>query len=164
MLEHKLRQPAPGQPKPALTRLKELGAEERAAVMQILRENTYQHAQKIISARLGFECRKGTLFRFFSWQAKQDAIRQSEDMLAQAERFMQQQRPDWTEEQMRELAATFFIMHALENRDSGQFVKVARLGILEKHHHLESRKLDLHLEKYAQVGSAEAPFRKNQSP
>lgn len=153
MSERKLRQTAPGEPKPALTRLKELGAAERATVMSILRTNRYEEARALLAERVGFECSKGALSRFFAWQAKQEAMREAQDIVGQAERFMQRERPEWTEEKVREVAGTFFMMRAMGNRDASEFLKFARLGVLEKHEELESRKLDFHRKKFEHQGN-----------
>ncbi|HEY2081407.1 MAG TPA: hypothetical protein VGI88_01385 [Verrucomicrobiae bacterium] len=154
MMERKLRQPAPGQPKPALTQLKELDAEERSAVMDILRTNTYGHARELVAERVGFRCSKGALCRFFSWQAKQQAAQESQDILGQVERFMRQQHPEWTEEKLREMGNMFFVVQSMKDRDTKGFISLTRLGILDQHRQLESQKLDLYLKKFEQETTA----------
>jgi hypothetical protein len=161
MSERKLRQPAPGQPKPALTRLKELGPEERAAVMRILRANTYQAARKAVSVLVGFECGKGALSRFFCWEAKREAIRESKEISGQVHRFLREYRPEYTEEKVREVAGMYFMMRTLENLDSNEFVKLARVGILDKHHEIETQRLDLQMRKLAHAGVLPFQLRKD---
>jgi hypothetical protein len=152
MNERKLRQPAPGRPKPALTRLKELGPDKREAVMRILRANTYEAARKAVSVLVGFACGKGALSRFFCWEAQREAIRESKDMAGQVQRFLRQYRPEFSEEKVREVAGTYFMLRTLEKRDAGEFVKLARVGILDKHHEIEEQRLDLQLRKLAHAG------------
>jgi hypothetical protein len=154
MLEYKLRQPSPGQTKPPLTRLKELPAVKRAEVMAILRARTYDQARPAVEALVGFGCSTGALCRFFSWQAKQDEARASEDMVGQVTRFIREHRSDWTEDKVREVASTFFMMHAMKNRDSRDFVRVARLGLQGEHNQLDERKLDFNLEKLRHLQNA----------
>ena len=152
MREQKFRQPSPGKPKPALTRLKELPAEQRARVMEILRANTYKQARPIVEAFAGFACATNPLCQFFSWQAKQDELRASEDMAAQVGRFIREHRTDWSEEKVPEVAGTFFIMQAINNKDVGEFVRVARVGLQDGQKQLNERRLNFRLGKLKAAG------------
>src|SRR5689334_8614665 len=100
LLTRKIKQPAPGQPKPPLTRLKELPVAERTRVNEILRAHTYEQAQPLIQQLLGCGCSRSVLNRFFQWQQIEEAMEISEDTLTQAVAFLQASYPDWTEEKM----------------------------------------------------------------
>ena len=80
-------------------------------------------------------------------------MRAAEDMAAQVGRFIREHRTDWSEEKVREVAGTFFIMHALKNKDAGEFVRVARVGLQDGHKQLEERKLNFQWEKLKAMGS-----------
>jgi hypothetical protein len=147
MIERKLKQPATGQPKPSLTRHKELPPEERAKVMEILRGHTYEQAQPLVKEATGTHCLKGVLWRFFTWQAKEDARKASEDMAAQVDRFIRERHSDWPEEKLREAARTFFILESMKNYDPMSFVNVERARIQGENAQLQERRLDFEWEK-----------------
>jgi hypothetical protein len=129
LLARKLRQPSAGQPKPPLTKLKELPAEQRAKVMDLLRSQTYEEAQPGIEQLVGFSCPIYTLTRFHHWQKASEAMEVSAETTEQIGDFLRERYPDWTEEKMRETASAFFTMLAMSRQDTRGFACVARLGL-----------------------------------
>ena len=141
LLERKLRQPSPGQPKQPLTRLKELPPEERDAVMGILESNSYEQARALVEARVGIACSVDTLGRFFAWKSAQKTMAHSDEMLGEVEDFIAEHYQGWSEEKMREAASAFFMARTMEKRDAKSFACVAKLGLDSRRERNEAEKL-----------------------
>jgi hypothetical protein len=131
MKQRKLRQVSEG-PKPALTRLKELPAEDRAKLMLVLRENTYDKAEPVFENTVGFHCSRQVLSKFFAWQGSQEELENSNDLIAQYEEFCRKQNPDWKPERVRDNAIAFFMMQTTGNKDREGFVEIASLDLKER--------------------------------
>jgi len=128
-MQRKLRQPSPGEPKPPLTKLKELSAEERGKVMNILHANTYEQAQPLVEQLVGFHSSIDTLRRFFAWHQTDHAMELTDEAIGQIDNFLRERYPGWSEEKMRETASAFFTIHTMAQRDTRGFACVARLGL-----------------------------------
>lgn len=129
--KRKLRQPSKG-PKPALTRLKELPGEERAKLMGILRDNTYDKAAPLFENLLGFACSRDVLSKFFQWQGTQEDLENSNDFMAQFEEFTRKQNPDWSADKVRDHAIAFFLAQTAARQDRKGFVQIASLDLEER--------------------------------
>ena len=149
LIQRKLRQPSPGEPKLPLIRLKELAAEERARVMHILRANTYEQALSMVEQIVGFNCSIDTLKRFFAWQQTGQAMELSDEMIGQIGDFLRERYPGWSEEKMRETASAFFTFHTMSQRDTRGFACIARLGLESGREQILADKLKFDKEKTA---------------
>jgi hypothetical protein len=143
MSPSKLRQPVAGQPKPPLTKLKELPSAERGKIMEMLRSHTYRDAEPMVSEAVGFTCTIDVLCRFFSWQGAQEDMVISSDMLRQVMSFTRAHHADWPEEKVREAAASFFTLHTMAKRDVKGFASMARLHLQTERCRIKERKLEL---------------------
>lgn len=132
MSTRKLRQPGPGQKKPALTRLKELPAEDRARLMAVLRENTYTQAAPLCEQLVGFPCSLDVLSKFWQWQGTQEDLETSNDWLDQFEQFTRSQNPDWSADKVREQAIAFFLAQTAGKKDLKGFVQIAQIDQNER--------------------------------
>jgi hypothetical protein len=142
LLQRKLKQAPSGQTKQPLTLLKELPQIERARIMAILRDHTYEQAQPLVEPILGCPCSVDTLGRFFRWQGTQERLEASDETLGHVAEFIQERYPNWTEEKMRELASTFFTMQAMARGDTRAFASAARLALNSARNQLQERRLE----------------------
>jgi hypothetical protein len=147
MPERKIKQPPAGEPKPPLTKLKELSRDERARVMGILRANTYVRARPLVEAAVGFSCPVEALGRFFRWQAQITQDEEVDDVAGEVERFLRERHPDWSEEKLEELGGMYFMMKALGDGDSREFLRAAKLGLDRDRGNTLGRRLNLEREK-----------------
>jgi hypothetical protein len=142
-MNRKLRQPSPGEPKPPLTKLKELPVTQRDSLMDILRDRTYGEASPLVSELVGFPCSAKVLSKFFPWQQSQESLEGAEDLLDQIVAFEKQRHPDWPVEKARALATTFFMRHAMEKRDLKEFATAARLSLQNEEAERNAGRLEL---------------------
>jgi len=119
-------------PRPPLSRLKRLPEEERAKLMQLLRDNTYEKAEPLFENLLGFHCSRNVLSKFFAWQGTQEELDQTNDWIAQYEEFCRKQNPDWSPERVRDNAIAFFMMQTAGQKDRKGFVQIASLDLKER--------------------------------
>src|SRR3954465_10919601 len=127
-MSRKNRQPTPGQPKPPLTKLKELPPTERDTVMDILHAKSYLEASPVVGELVGFPCSPKVLLRFYHWQETQDSLENSDDLLEQITAFEKESHPDWPPEKARVMATSFFLRHTMQKKDLKAFASMAWLS------------------------------------
>lgn len=115
-----------------MTQLKELPEEERARLMEVLRQNTYDKAEPLFENLVGFHCSRQVLSKFFAWQSSQEELENSNDLVAQYEEFCRKQNPDWSPERVRDNAIAFFLMQTAGSKDRKGFVQIANLDLKER--------------------------------
>lgn len=129
MNTRKIHKSSDGKADPPMTRLKELPAEERAKVMEILRSKTYEEAAPLVSQLVGFSCSVDVCSKFYKWQTGQEALDGTNDMIEQFEEFVASQNKDWSPEKVRDTSINFFLAHTSANRDVDGFKSVAQLSL-----------------------------------
>lgn len=131
MKNRKLKQVNSG-PKPPLTRLKELPAEDRSKLLTVLGENTYDKAIPLVENLVGFACSRNVLSKFWQWQSAQESLENANDLVETFEAFCRKQNPDWSADKVRETSIAFFLAHTAQQRDVDSFVNVAHLDLSER--------------------------------
>ena len=143
MKQRKLNQPATGQPKAPLTKLKEFPPAERAKIMEILRTHTYHDAEPLVGKLAGFDCSTDVLCRFYSWQGTRQDLELSKGTLRQVATFLREEFPGWTEGKVNEAAASFFTFHAVAAQDVKGFASMARFYLQAERCRIREKKLAL---------------------
>lgn len=94
-----------GKQPPALTRLKQLPAEDRQAIFDWGKELTHAECRKRIKADYGISLSSDSqLSKFRSWQLRQTVWDRFNEMVEQDEQAIQEAFPDMDRERLREMA------------------------------------------------------------
>jgi hypothetical protein len=132
-----------GQVKPAATRLKELPAEVRLQVMQILKDHSYKAAEPLVESLVGFFCSTDVLCRFRKWHEAMEAMELGQDRVRQITEFLLEKMPDVPTEKVNELAGTFYALMSLGQSDAKMFVNVSRAEAQVERERIRQKRLDL---------------------
>ncbi len=99
------------------------------------------------------------LSQFWSWYGAQLDAEATNDELANFEEAMQLKHPDWTPEQIREQAISYFMVRSVARKDPEQFATIVKLEQGERKSKLDERRLDLDVNKF-QFDAAKAALDK----
>src|SRR6185295_8594625 len=148
MSERKIMQPGKKRVKPAATRLKELAPEDQRAVLEIIRDHTYQEAEPLVEAATGFACSTDVLCRFRKWHEAKEAMEIGQERLRQIAEFSDARMSDVPSGKAREFGSVFYELVSLGRDDVKGFVNVGRLEVQGERERLRRDKLNLEERKF----------------
>ncbi|HXS68903.1 MAG TPA: hypothetical protein VN761_08670 [Candidatus Polarisedimenticolia bacterium] len=143
MNTRKMRQTNEDEPKPTLTRLKELPPETHSRIMEILETHTYKDAQPLVAGLAGFECTTNALFKFRQWRQMEEALDHDTELLENVEAYLKNREGKWSPERIQKSALGFLMLQALGKRDAKAFSSVTRLWMRREQLELKEKKLAL---------------------
>lgn len=117
---------------PPLTQLKQLPADKRIEIREMLEAVPREEAQKNLEKQFGIRIGRNGLSVFWQWQKQQERTENYNQLIEGFEDFYTKANPNASREKVRDAGIAFFLAETTANRDREGFTDVARLDLKER--------------------------------
>lgn len=133
---------------PPIARLKELPADQRARVYQIIGSMAYPEAVVAVEQEFGIRAGETALGKFRQWQWRQSRWDALNEMSAHVEEFQRKTHPGASAAEIRDLTIASFMAEAGSSGDLEGFSEMARLSLKGEAGQRQSAALKLERERF----------------